>query len=319
MRSILDGTLERGPFAAEGGRTGASFERVVLADGTPAIVKYVSPEGLFVRIAGEANRMCRLWGAGFFDRLPAEIDHATIAIEPREDGWIIVMRDVSEAVFSDHYVLSRDESRRVLRAVDAMHRVFWGEQPDGAGTLRDLYGVFLGLRTLAADFPIAALFARGWELFPDVAPPDVTEVMQVLLSDPNVIADALSEHETTVIHGDLRLHNLGMTPECVVLLDWEVVSAAPSAVELAWYLIISATRIDASRDEIIDDFRAISADRFDPVALEKALVGGLACLGWNKALDIVDNPDPAIRAQERADLDWWIARVRRALETWSPV
>ena len=40
---------------------------------------------------------------------------------------------------------------------------------------------------------------------------------------------------------------------------------------------------------------------------------------WNKALDIVENPDPVIRAQERADLDWWIARVRKALKTWSPV
>ena len=42
-------------------------------------------------------------------------------------------------------------------------------------------------------------------------------------------------------------------------------------------------------------------------------------LGWNKAIDIVDNPDPAIREQERADLDWWIARLRQAFEAWSPV
>jgi hypothetical protein len=57
----------------------------------------------------------------------------------------------------------------------------------------------------------------------------------------------------------------------------------------------------------------------DPRALELAMISALAQLGWNKALDIVENPDPAIRVQERADLDWWITRVRRALETWSPV
>lgn len=317
--SILDGAVVEGPFAAEGGRTGADFERVRLADGTAAIVKHVSPDGLVVRVGGETNRMCRLWGSGFFDRVPAEIDHATIAVEPRGDGFVVVMRDVSEAVFADDYVLSRDESRRVLGAVDAMHREFWGERPDGAGTVRDLYGVFFGIRTLAADFPISALFARGWELFPDVAPPDIVDVMSALLENPKLIADEISKHETTVIHGDLRLHNLGMTPECVVLLDWEVVSVAPPAVELAWYLIISASRIAATREEVIDDFRVISGDRFDPRALEIALIGGMASLGWNKALDIVENPDPAIRTQERADLDWWIARVRRALETWSPV
>jgi hypothetical protein len=42
-------------------------------------------------------------------------------------------------------------------------------------------------------------------------------------------------------------------------------------------------------------------------------------LGWNKAIDIVDNPDPAIRAQERADLDWWVTRLREAFEAWSPI
>jgi hypothetical protein len=38
-------------------------------------------------------------------------------------------------------------------------------------------------------------------------------------------------------------------------------------------------------------------------------------LGWNKALDAVEHPDPQIRARERADLDWWVDRARDALET----
>jgi hypothetical protein len=48
------------------------------------------------------------------------------------------------------------------------------------------------------------------------------------------------------------------------------------------------------------------------------LISALVFLGWNKAIDILENPDPAIRVQERADLDWWIDRVRKALEVWSP-
>ena len=39
--------------------------------------------------------------------------------------------------------------------------------------------------------------------------------------------------------------------------------------------------------------------------LELSVIAALFFLGWNKALDIVENPDPAIRVQERADLDWW--------------
>jgi hypothetical protein len=38
-------------------------------------------------------------------------------------------------------------------------------------------------------------------------------------------------------------------------------------------------------------------------------------LGWNKALDAVEHPDPLIRARERADLDWWVGRARACLET----
>ena len=41
-------------------------------------------------------------------------------------------------------------------------------------------------------------------------------------------------------------------------------------------------------------------------------------LGWNKALDVTENPDPIARARERADLDWWVARVRRELDAWAP-
>ena len=42
-------------------------------------------------------------------------------------------------------------------------------------------------------------------------------------------------------------------------------------------------------------------------------------MGWLKATEVVDAPDEARRAQTAADLDWWVRRVREALETWSPV
>lgn len=45
-----------------------------------------------------------------------------------------------------------------------------------------------------------------------------------------------------------------------------------------------------------------------------ALFAGLADLGWNKALDAVEHADGAVRARERADLDWWVAQACRTLE-----
>lgn len=37
-------------------------------------------------------------------------------------------------------------------------------------------------------------------------------------------------------------------------------------------------------------------------------------MGWNKALDATEHEDPAMRARERADLEWWVARAQEALD-----
>jgi len=45
-----------------------------------------------------------------------------------------------------------------------------------------------------------------------------------------------------------------------------------------------------------------------------ALLAGLMWLGWNKALDAAEHPDPAKRERERRDLEWWVRKARTALE-----
>jgi hypothetical protein len=105
----------------------------------------------------------------------------------------------------------------------------------------------------------------------------------------------------------------------VVMLDWGTQTGwAPPAVEGAWYLAINWSRIDASREQVLDDFRTAEGDRHDEDALRLALLGGLAQLGWDKALHASGHPDPAVRAREADDLAWWTARARDALEVWSP-
>jgi hypothetical protein len=321
MTSILDGALDRRPFAGEGGRSGAEFEQAVLRDGTPVVIKHISPEGLVPRMLGRTDAFARLWSSGALQRVPKVIDHTMLALEPSGDGWVLVMTDRSDAFLGDERVLTRVENRFVLSAMNEMYREFRGQKPDGACSLEQYFDVFLSWSGMqaASEEPIIKLFIRGWELFPDVAPSDIVAAMEAIHRDPAALAQQLNERDSTFIHGDLRLHNLGLSEDRVVLLDWELASYGPPAVDFAWYLIISATRIDATREEITDDFRTISGDEFDPVALELAMTTALAQLGWNKALDILENPDPAIREQERADLDWWIARVRRSLETWSPI
>jgi hypothetical protein len=242
-----------------------------------------------------------------------------LAVEPNGEGYLIVMRDVGAEDLGDFRRLSRADSARVITAVDRMHGEFAGRSFDGAATLHDHYS-FISRRWLASTgWSLAPVLLHGWDLFADVAPPDVADVMHQLTEDSSKLVVELEGRPQTFVHGDLRLHNLGLSDDRVVLYDWELAGTGPGAVDLAWYVIISASRIDATRDDVIDDYKRIAGDRFDPVAWDLACIGALARLGWNKAIDIVENPDESVRAQERADLDWWIGRVREALETWSPV
>jgi len=265
--------------------------------------------------------MYDVWQQSVFDRIPEQIDHTMLAMEEYEDGWVAVMRDASDAMLTEGCVLTRDQSRRLIAAADALHAEFWGQQMPGL-SLYDHYAAMTPKRSAAAehlDTPIPGLIRRGWELFGDVAPPDVADALFPLLDEPAPLVREMERHPLTLIHGDYRLHNLGLNDERAVVIDWELVGMGPPATEFAWYLIISASRIDATREDVIADYREIAGERFDPVAWDLACIGALMWLGWNKALDILENPDPAVRTQERADLDWWIGRVRDALETWSPV
>ena len=321
MSSILDGATQRRPFAGEGGRTGAKFEAAVLRDGTPVIVKHVRPDDWLVLVTGGVSHLYNVWNSGLLERVPRQIDHAMIAMEQQDDGWLLVMRDVSDAVLAEGRVLSRQENRRVLTAIDALHAAFIGDDVGGVA-LQTHYEALTPRKTAELthlDTPIPELCRRGWELFGDVAPRDVADALHALLDDTAPLSDELLKYPQTLIHGDCRLHNMGLTDEQLVLLDWEILGSGPGVVDTAWYLIISASRIDASREQVIADYREIAGDRFDQRAWDLACIGAMVWLGWNKAIDIVENPDPQIRAQERADLDWWVSRLRAAFEAWSPV
>jgi hypothetical protein len=319
MTSILDGAMERGPFAADGGRTGAAFERAILRDGRHVVVKHVSSGDLLPSLTGETDRSYRLWRSGVFQRVPPPIDPAILTVEPDGDGYAIVMPDESAVFVGNDYVLSREENRRLLGAIHAMHNTFWNETFDGATSEDERMSAFARLGDPSIGWYLAPVWQRGWQLFADLAPSDVAEAILKLREDPDLLTRELAASPKTFIHGDLRLHNIGLDASRIVLFDWEVAGTGTPATEISWYLIISASRIAATREQVIEDYRTVAGDTFDERSWDIACLFALLALGWNKAIDIVESGDPALQAQERADLDWWVTRARSALETWSPV
>jgi hypothetical protein len=75
----------------------------------------------------------------------------------------------------------------------------------------------------------------------------------------------------------------------------------------------SAT-IVALLDGLLALQREVAGSAYDDDAMRLGLLAGISWLGWNKALDIVEHPDPAVRERERAALPWWLRQAEVALE-----
>ena len=323
MSSLLAGVVSREPLAVTDGRSGSLLERVTLAGGEVLVVKHVRDGGDWImRASHDHGRAAELWSSGVLGRVPEVIDHAVLGAEQVTGGWVVIMRDVSAALVPDHARISRADSRRVLEAAAALHAAFADGPPLRLCPLADRYG-FLSPATARREAggadEVPGLIGRGWERFAEVAPADVAGPVLAVAERPEPFAAALSAFPSTLVQGDLKLGNLGFTEDRVVMLDWGTQTGwAPAAVEVAWYLAINWSRIDATREQVLDDFRAAEGGRHDEDALRLALLGGLVQLGWDKALHASGHPDPAIRAREAADLAWWADRARDALEVWSP-
>ena len=323
MTSLLAGVVSREPLAAADGRSGSLLERVVLADGRTLVVKHVLDGGDWImRATGDHGRAAELWSSGVLARVPEVIDHAVVGAEQVAGGWVVIMRDVSAALVPDHARISRDDSRRVLEAAAAMHAAFADDPPLALCSLADRYRFLspaTARREAAGADEVPGLIGRGWERFAELAPDEVAGPVLAIGERPESFAAALSRFPSTLIQGDLKLGNLGFSGDRVVMLDWGTQTGwAPAAVEVAWYLAINWSRIDATREQVLDDFRAAEGEGHDEGALRLALLGGLVQLGWDKALHATGHPDPAVRAREAVDLMWWCDRARDALGVWSP-
>ncbi len=307
-----------------GGLSGSTIERVRLMDGRELILKRVSPEWDWLsRATGDTGRLPSMWESGLLGRVPDVVDHATVAVERDGVGWNVFMRDVSEALLPAGARLDEASVRRVLETIAKVHDTFWGGSfPDLCG-LADRYLLLspqTAERERAHDNPIAHHIERGWQVFADSTPREVADPVFAILERPGLLAEQLDRCEKTLIHGDLRIANLGFAGDSVVLIDWgERTGAAPPAVEIAWFLAFDASHLQMSREDFLDMFRAISADRFEEKALKLALIGALVQKGCSIARPIVDGNEERHRTAARADLNWWITAARSALEVWSPI
>jgi hypothetical protein len=329
--AVLDTALQRSPVNDDG-RSGATLERVLLADGTRVVVKRFDPSvDLVMQLSGDLHgREVDLFRRGILDALPPTVLHAVV------DGWyddeghgVLVMRDLGDAVLGWGSIVNRERARAMLDAVADLHARFLGAAPDGLTPVDVVLGLFepqrIGNRRGAAIVDYAL---RGWEYWPEVAPSEVGDVVLGLALDTAPLVEACRRLPATLLHGDLATVNMAFEhdrPGSLTLIDWGMATAGPAELDLGRLLAgcahlfgpvgrTESESIVARLDGLVALQRECSGPAYDEVALRLGLLCGLTWLGWNKALDIVEHPDVAVRERERVALTWWLHQAELALE-----
>jgi thiamine kinase-like enzyme len=318
-QELVRDAVERAVISGHEGKSGAGLERLRLADGRLLVVKRIDPATDFtVALTGGAPG-CEylLWRSGVFDRLPAGVTTPLLDAWVEEDATVLVMRDLGDAMLTWDDRVSADRADWMMRRTAELHRAFLGQVPDGVAPLSQTLTLFAPatVRPLAEHgVELMRLVLRGWELFADEVAADVAEQVFSLLEDVTPLQRALEEGPVTMTHGDLATVNMAVEGKTLTLIDWAMPTRAPGALDVARFVAGCASVTDLGREELLAAYRRHAGPAYDARSMTLALVSGLLWLGWNKALDAVEHPDPEIRVRERADLEWWVDRARDALE-----
>jgi len=269
---------------------------------------------------------------GILDRLPARVLH------PVMDGWyddeglgVLVMRDLGDAVLSWKSVVTTEQAQTMFSAVADLHAAFLGSAPDGLTPLGSVLNLFEPRRIrLYAGETLVDYALRGWEYWPEVAPGEVGERVLALAQDTTPVTAACLALPTTLLHGDLATVNMAFEPGragCLTLIDWGLAAEGPAELDIGRLLAGCAhlfgpvggrggsETIVARLDDLVALQRETAGPAYDEGALRLGLLAGLTWLGWNKSLDIVEHPDPAVRERERVALTWWLQQAELVFET----
>jgi hypothetical protein len=92
---------------------------------------------------------------------------------------------------------------------------------------------------------------RGWEL---LDAPDVADALRDLQRDPTSLVNALARFRATLARGDPKRANVGFGSGRVVLIDRQLASVQPPAVDLAWFLQSFAVITRESKEAIIGEY-----------------------------------------------------------------
>lgn len=245
----------------------------------------------------------------------------------------------------------------VIEAVAGLHAMPWADyrptSPDWGWPWCPLRERVLLLtrpsaeRYRAEGLAVGDRFLAGWDAFERLAPADARALIGGLSADPSPLLVALGRLPATGIHGDLKLANVALLDDGrVALIDWQMMSLAPVAVELGWLLVANSTSLPIGPEAVLAGYRDVAgrvarkglrlgprwADG-DPAGVppltlpsrglaptigdwdaqvDLTWIVGLLLRGWRKGLDAEEGLVLGSGVRAADDLAWWSARAIEA-------
>jgi hypothetical protein len=247
----------------------------------------------------------------------------------------------------------------VIEAIAGLHAMPWADYrpttPDWGWPWCPLRERLLLLtrpsaeRYRAEGLAVGDRFLAGWDAFDRLAPPEARTLIAGLSEEPAPLLTALGRLPATGIHGDLKLGNVALLDDGRVgLIDWQMMTLAPVAVELGWMLVSNSASLPLEPEAVLARYRETAARtarsslrlgaRFaegDPAGTssltlpprgpERTIgdwdaqrdltwIVGLLLRGWRKGIDAAAGVMLPSRLSAADDLAWWCRRATEAAE-----
>ena len=307
------------PFPNDGW-SGASLARVRDAVGRPYILKRDSLKQNWIARATNDTFLRESWFAVDGPALPWPVRNPALGAGATSVAHevAILMPDLSDVLFDWNLPLSPEKLDIVLAGLAILHH---GDPP--ADDIQEWTGwedriTLISRPSLERPGPardaVADRLLPGWDAWDRNATGAARAIIDELSGNVEPLLDALVAEPSSLIHGDLKLANAGLAADgALELVDWQMVTVGPVAIELGWFLVANVNALPLPPDEVLDRYWALR--NLSPgIQNDLAILIGLLLRGWRKGLDAEAGITLASGVSAADDLAWWCKRAVEAAD-----
>lgn len=295
---------------AHNGFSGAQIYRQRSRNGCPYILKIMSLNSDWIMRATKDERCREACLANVSFARDTSVESPAMGSSQDDGTYAILMTDISANLLSDRS-LTNDQLMTILRGMGELHSVV----PSSANgvpwcSVEDRLTLLMPDPLKLNAIRIKGDILRGWELFFRYASRDVADLVRFLFEDIQPLVRALETLPSGLVHGDLKLDNIGIEESAVgrrlLLIDWSLGMVAPAAIDLGWFLAVNSRALPTSLEATLEGYSSFSQLDGRVGQRHEALtaVCGILIRGWRKALDAEDG--------EPSELAWWCERASSA-------